>query len=314
MKAAWNLNSNQTVPENRYVPCSTLLTNTGDVGNKEESVKLLYRFHATEPLARNQRASECRTTAFYAGFPRMSRSREIAFFNNVYRLQAVADVAAAIKPGFYDIGDIFSFCFALMLHKEMHQSVQLVIVLLTKGVHLPEFPQYLLKFLFAYQIPLCKTKRGGLEDTYPDDILEPILKVWFSKSVDGMVMFLLKKNISRLQAVADVSAAIKPPVILTLVNILSRIGAALLLLDPTSREVIYLFRILDQAVIQKTNINPAEVGESLMDQSANYFFIAARSYVSNVTRLLLNSLSFGQGQCKLKFNLVEHPTSIFEGK
>ncbi|GKD76178.1 hypothetical protein Tco_1334460, partial [Tanacetum coccineum] len=102
----------------------------------------------------------------------------------------------------------------LLYFENRHQSVELVIVLLTKGVHLPEFPQYLLKFLFAYQIPLCKTKRGGLEDTYPDDILEPILKVWFSKSVDGM-------------AVADVAAAIKPG----FYDI--GIGAALLLLDPT---------------------------------------------------------------------------------
>lgn len=29
----------------------------------------------------------------------------------------------------------------------------------------------------AYRSPLCKSKRGGLKDTYPDDILAPVLKV-----------------------------------------------------------------------------------------------------------------------------------------
>lgn len=51
----------------------------------------------------SQRASECRMAAFYAGFP------EIVPVRTVNRqcssgLQAVADVAAAIKAGFYDIG------------------------------------------------------------------------------------------------------------------------------------------------------------------------------------------------------------------
>uniref|UniRef100_A0A7N0V4Y3 acetyl-CoA C-acyltransferase n=1 Tax=Kalanchoe fedtschenkoi TaxID=63787 RepID=A0A7N0V4Y3_KALFE len=51
----------------------------------------------------SQRASECRMAAFYAGFP------EIVPLRTVNRqcssgLQAVADVAAAIKAGFYDIG------------------------------------------------------------------------------------------------------------------------------------------------------------------------------------------------------------------
>ncbi|XP_031484255.1 3-ketoacyl-CoA thiolase 2, peroxisomal-like [Nymphaea colorata] len=50
-----------------------------------------------------QRASECRMAAFYAGFP------ETVPIRTVNRqcssgLQAVADVAAAIKAGFYDIG------------------------------------------------------------------------------------------------------------------------------------------------------------------------------------------------------------------
>ncbi|KAM7257623.1 hypothetical protein ACFE04_013364 [Oxalis oulophora] len=51
----------------------------------------------------SQRASECRMASFYAGFP------EIVPVRTVNRqcssgLQAVADVAAAIKAGFYDIG------------------------------------------------------------------------------------------------------------------------------------------------------------------------------------------------------------------
>lgn len=32
-------------------------------------------------------------------------------------------------------------------------------------------------FCSAYRTPLCKAKRGGLKDTYPDDILAPVLKV-----------------------------------------------------------------------------------------------------------------------------------------
>ncbi|GJT05850.1 transducin/WD40 repeat family protein [Tanacetum coccineum] len=48
----------------------------------------------------SQRARECRMAAFYAGFPGLrtvNRQRSSV-------LQAVADVAASIKPGFYDIG------------------------------------------------------------------------------------------------------------------------------------------------------------------------------------------------------------------
>ncbi|KAG6423020.1 hypothetical protein SASPL_113403 [Salvia splendens] len=53
----------------------------------------------------SQRASECRMAAFYAGFP----GTETVPVRTVNRqcssgLQAVADVAAAIKAGFYDIG------------------------------------------------------------------------------------------------------------------------------------------------------------------------------------------------------------------
>ncbi|KAL7219955.1 hypothetical protein ACSBR2_012921 [Camellia fascicularis] len=51
----------------------------------------------------SQRASECRMAAFYAGFP---ETVPIRTMNRQCSsgLQAVADVAAAIKAGFYDIG------------------------------------------------------------------------------------------------------------------------------------------------------------------------------------------------------------------
>ncbi|KAF4367276.1 hypothetical protein G4B88_026783 [Cannabis sativa] len=51
----------------------------------------------------SQRASECRMAAFYAGFPETVPVRTV---NRQCSsgLQAVADVAAAIKAGFYDIG------------------------------------------------------------------------------------------------------------------------------------------------------------------------------------------------------------------
>lgn len=29
----------------------------------------------------------------------------------------------------------------------------------------------------AYRTPLCKSKRGGFKDTYPDDLLAPVLRV-----------------------------------------------------------------------------------------------------------------------------------------
>lgn len=53
--------------------------------------------------AGSQRASECRMAAFYAGFPETVPVRTV---NRQCSsgLQAVADVAAAIKSGFYDIG------------------------------------------------------------------------------------------------------------------------------------------------------------------------------------------------------------------
>ena len=76
----------------------------------------------------SQRASECRMAAFYAGFPGMQFSKNCSYslvssiinacnafvaetvpVRTVNRqcssgLQAVADVAAAIRAGFYDIG------------------------------------------------------------------------------------------------------------------------------------------------------------------------------------------------------------------
>ncbi|CAK9230448.1 unnamed protein product [Sphagnum troendelagicum] len=50
-----------------------------------------------------QRANECRMAAFFLGFPETVPVRTV---NRQYssELQAVADVAAAIKAGFYDIG------------------------------------------------------------------------------------------------------------------------------------------------------------------------------------------------------------------
>ncbi|KDO43599.1 hypothetical protein CISIN_1g012506mg [Citrus sinensis] len=53
----------------------------------------------------SQRASECRMAAFYAGFPETVPVRTV---NRQCSsgLQAVADVAAAIKAGFYDIGSV----------------------------------------------------------------------------------------------------------------------------------------------------------------------------------------------------------------
>ncbi|XP_024008362.1 3-ketoacyl-CoA thiolase 1, peroxisomal [Eutrema salsugineum] len=51
----------------------------------------------------SQRASECRMAAFYAGFPETVPIRTVNR-QCASGLQAVADVAAAIKAGFYDIG------------------------------------------------------------------------------------------------------------------------------------------------------------------------------------------------------------------
>ncbi|GJU64003.1 3-ketoacyl-CoA thiolase 2, peroxisomal [Tanacetum coccineum] len=48
----------------------------------------------------SQRARECIMAAFYAGFPGLRTVNR----QHSSVLQAVADVAASIKPGFYDIG------------------------------------------------------------------------------------------------------------------------------------------------------------------------------------------------------------------
>jgi acetyl-CoA acyltransferase 1 len=68
----------------------------------------------------SQRANECRMAAFYAGFPETVPVRTV---NRQCSsgLQAVADVAAAIKAGFYDIGNcsmlntmlVLLMCFSL---------------------------------------------------------------------------------------------------------------------------------------------------------------------------------------------------------
>ncbi|GKF24788.1 3-ketoacyl-CoA thiolase 2, peroxisomal, partial [Tanacetum coccineum] len=36
--------------------------------------------------------------------------------------------------------------------------------------------------MYAYRTPLCKSKRGGLKDTYHDDILAPVLKAVIEKT------------------------------------------------------------------------------------------------------------------------------------
>ena len=51
----------------------------------------------------SQRASECRMAAFYAGFPETVSVRTVNRQCS-FGLQAIADVAASIRAGFYDIG------------------------------------------------------------------------------------------------------------------------------------------------------------------------------------------------------------------
>ncbi|GJX90878.1 3-ketoacyl-CoA thiolase 2, peroxisomal, partial [Tanacetum coccineum] len=63
-----------------------------------------------------------------------------------------------------------------------HRSAQLVIVLLTKGV--------LFLGTIAYRTPLCKSKRGELKDTYPDDILASVMKVCLLACVIAAWFFL----------------------------------------------------------------------------------------------------------------------------
>ncbi|GJY87556.1 zf-CCHC domain-containing protein [Tanacetum coccineum] len=73
---------------------------------------------------------------------------------------------------------------------------------------------------------LCKSKRGGLKDTYPDEILAPVLKdpapkeqgnaEWMLFMLAFLKLFQLglrtvnRQRSSVLQAVADVAASIKP--------------------------------------------------------------------------------------------------------
>jgi hypothetical protein len=39
----------------------------------------------------------------------------------------------------------------------------------------------------AYRTPICKAKRGGFKDTYPEDLLTVVLKVWFCYLVSLLV-------------------------------------------------------------------------------------------------------------------------------
>ncbi|KDO43600.1 hypothetical protein CISIN_1g012506mg [Citrus sinensis] len=73
----------------------------------------------------------------------------------------------------------------------------------------------------AYRTALCKSKRGGFKDTYPDDLLAPVLKAVIEKTNvdpsevgDIVVETVPVRTVNRqcssgLQAVADVAAAIK---------------------------------------------------------------------------------------------------------
>lgn len=42
---------------------------------------------------------------------------------------------------------------------------------------LPEEILLFLTLCSAYRTALCKSKRGGFKDTYPDDLLAPVLRV-----------------------------------------------------------------------------------------------------------------------------------------
>ncbi|KAF3508470.1 hypothetical protein F2Q69_00001553 [Brassica cretica] len=96
----------------------------------------------------SQRASECRMSAFYAGFP------ETVAVRTVNRqcssgLQAVADVAAAIKE---------------------------------EGIKTLKKPWKPLQQKSAHRTALCKAKRGNFKDTYPDDLLAPVLRALIEKT------------------------------------------------------------------------------------------------------------------------------------
>ncbi|CAL5326914.1 unnamed protein product [Camellia sinensis] len=72
----------------------------------------------------------------------------------------------------------------------------------------------------AYRTALCKSKRGGFKDTYPDDLLAPVLRALRERTnlnpseVGDVVETVPIRTVNRqcssgLQAVADVAAAIK---------------------------------------------------------------------------------------------------------
>ncbi|KAI3469937.1 hypothetical protein Pfo_026600 [Paulownia fortunei] len=68
----------------------------------------------------------------------------------------------------------------------------------------------------AYRTALCKWKRGGFKDTYPDDLLAPVLRALIEKTTfyAGFPETVPVRTVNRqcssgLQAIADVAAAIK---------------------------------------------------------------------------------------------------------
>ncbi|OAY75827.1 3-ketoacyl-CoA thiolase 2, peroxisomal [Ananas comosus] len=61
----------------------------------------------------------------------------------------------------------------------------------------------------AYRTPICKSKRGGFKDTYPEDLLTAVLKVQTFLIQTVPVRTVNRQCSSGLQAVADVAAAIK---------------------------------------------------------------------------------------------------------
>ncbi|CAA3003349.1 3-ketoacyl- thiolase 2, peroxisomal [Olea europaea subsp. europaea] len=195
----------------------------------------------------SQRASECRMAAFYAGFPETVPVRTV---NRQCSsgLQAVADVAAAIKAGFYDIGigaGLESMTANPMAWegdvnprvKSMEQAQNCLLpmgvtsenVAHRFGVTRQEQDQAAVEshrkaaaatasgkfkeeivpvktkasvcsagdsaayhrtsvfgddvvIVAAYRTALCKSKRGGFKDTYPDDLLAPVLRTLIEKT------------------------------------------------------------------------------------------------------------------------------------
>lgn len=47
----------------------------------------------------------------------------------------------------------------------------------------------------AYRTPLCKAKRGGFKDTYPDDLLAPVLKVRYTKLSHLLMLIKINEDI-----------------------------------------------------------------------------------------------------------------------